>query len=359
MGVTNKWIKDNDMRYLLIALQLFGWGAILGIAFYMDSSNESPSQGLFRVILFLANLMLLMWVYMINYFYFIPRFLFERKRWEFFASNALLIIFMVTITHSSLYHAIMEVFRPEYNHMRYGGGVKLYTIMREMVNYSLMVGLVTAVRLVQRLQERERELQKVEKARIEAELANLRSQINPHFLLNTLNNIYSLTAIDVDKAQNAIMELSRLLQYVLYDNHSDRVMLTNEVAFLENYIELMRLRLNRRIRLSIDFKIDPLSTTQIAPLVFISLIENAFKHGISADKESFVEIVFEDRVEQGEVYILIRNSNHATTESDKSGHGVGLEQVQSRHKLLNPRRRLRRVELDEVIYSSELRIKTT
>ena len=93
------------------------------------------------------------------------------------------------------------------------------------------------------------------KSRTEAELKNLRNQLNPHFLLNTLNNIYALTAFDTEKAQQAIQELSKLLRYVLYDNQETFVPLTKEVEFIQNYIELMRIRVSSAVKINTNFQI--------------------------------------------------------------------------------------------------------
>lgn len=199
-----------------------------------------------------------------------------------------------------------------------------------------MIGFVTSLKLITRLQQSEKALKEAENARIKAELDNLRSQINPHFLLNTLNNIYALTAIDTDKAQKTIKELSLLLRYVLYDNLSERVLLVKEVEFLSNYIELMRIRLTNMVELKVTFDVAPDSSTEIAPLLFISLIENAFKHGVSGEKPSFIHIGIVDNRANGEVEISIKNSNNAKSESDKSGGGIGLDQVHRRLELQYP-----------------------
>ncbi len=110
------------------------------------------------------------------------------------------------------------------------------------------------------------------------------------FLLNTLNNIYALIAFDSDKAQQAVQELSKLLRYVLYDNQQTYVPLCKEVDFIRNYIELMRIRLSSNVKMTTQFDILPDSRTLIAPFIFISLIENAFKHGISPTETSFISI---------------------------------------------------------------------
>lgn len=340
----------------MITLQLIGWGVILGISLFWSRGADSEGFSSFGLTLFTIDIITLIVIYLLNYLLFIPNYLFRDNKARFFIANILLIAVLLLFDYYIETRGVLEALRPTGMPPRPRTG--LMFLLRNLINYVLMIGLVTAFRLAERLQQSEEALKEAESARVKAELANLRSQINPHFLLNTLNNIYSLTAIDVDKAQSAIKELSRLLQYVLYDNRSDRVLLTSEVEFLKNYIELMRLRLGSNTQLDIEFKIEPKSETQIAPLLIISLIENAFKHGIKAGERCFIELEFEDREQDDEIYLLIRNSNHATSQSDKSGHGVGLEQVRSRLKLLYAGMYEWNIEQSDEIYSSELIIKT-
>lgn len=158
-----------------------------------------------------------------------------------------------------------------------------------------MVGLSVAIRMSLRWSDTELARREAVKSRTEAELKNLRNQLNPHFLLNTLNNIYALTAFDTDKAQQAIQELSKLLRYVLYDNQENFVPLTKEVEFIRNYIELMRIRVSSQVKISTHFQIHPNSQSPVAPLLFISLIENAFKHGVSPTEPSFIDITLTEK----------------------------------------------------------------
>lgn len=116
-----------------------------------------------------------------------------------------------------------------------------------------------------------------ERNRTEAELKNLRNQLNPHFLLNTLNNIYALIAFDSDKAQQAVQELSKLLRYVLYDNQQTYVPLCKEVDFIRNYIELMRIRLSANVQMITKFDIQPDSQMLIAPLIFYLIDRECFQ----------------------------------------------------------------------------------
>lgn len=169
----------------------------------------------------------------------------------------------------------------------------------------------------------------------DAALRNLKTQTSPHFLLNTLNNIYSLTAFDTEKAQHAISELSKMLRYQLYESDAEKVLLRKEADFLNNYIELMRLRLDDKVKVTTSVNIMADESIVIAPHVLISLVENAFKHGVSAAEPSFIDISLDADLER--IHFVCTNSNfpqHA--ESDKTQGGIGLQQVEQRLNLVYP-----------------------
>ena len=155
-----------------------------------------------------------------------------------------------------------------------------------------------------------------------------------------------------------MQELSRLLRYVLYENQQKTVTLDKEMDFIRNYIELMRIRLAANVSVETCFDIRPDSRTEIAPLIFISLIENAFKHGISPTEPSFIRIHFSES--PGKICCNIQNSYHPKTQTDKSGSGIGLEQVQKRLDLSYPGRYSWKqgVSPDKKEYYSQLTIKT-
>ena len=201
----------------------------------------------------------------------------------------------------------------------------------------------------------DQKLKESEAARANAELYNLRSQINPHFLLNTLNNIYALTAIDQERAQDAIQQLSKMLRHMLYDNQESEVALSDEVQFLENYINLMKIRLSNNVDVTFVPQIGN-PNLKIAPLIFISLIENAFKHGISPTEPSFVHINMVAIC--NEITFSIENSNFPKSSQDRSGHGIGLNQVQRRLDLAYPKHYTwdKGVSLDGRIYTSTIHI---
>lgn len=175
-----------------------------------------------------------------------------------------------------------------------------------------------------------------------AELSWLKAQLNPHFLFNTLNNISSLTQIDPDKAQESIGQLSDLLRYALYDSEADKVSLAAEMDFMSNYIDLMALRCNELTTVEKEFKV-PQEHVEVAPLLFISLVENAFKHGVNARYPSYVKVkmYYQDK----KIWFSCSNSvfhNNKPIEvvgkSDHVGSGIGLENMKRRLELLYPGR---------------------
>ncbi len=340
-----------NSKYRMIILQLIGWSVILGTTLFW---SVNPSFKTFDLMMFSLHVVPLILIYILNYTLIIPKLMFRDRVPGFIVVNLLLVILLMFLSYRINIGAVFEDLIPDIERLRARRNNPIF-LARDLINYVTMIGLVSAVRLVERLRVNEEALRVAESARVKSELANLRSQINPHFLLNTLNNIYSLTVIDVEKAQKAIQELSRLLQYVLYDNTSDKVPLQKEINFIKNYVELMRIRLSSRVKLTVDFDVRDNTTTQIAPLIFISLIENAFKHGVSADEESFISIHFEDRISSGEIVMVITNSNNAKSgDSDKSGSGIGLEQVHRRLELQYPDNYKWDITNEKDIYKSEL-----
>ena len=177
-------------------------------------------------------------------------------------------------------------------------------------------------------------LHKVEDAMHEAEFFPLKSQFGPHFLLNTLNNIYSLTSFDVPKAQQAIQQLSRLLRYMLYEDPSKSVPLKKVIFFIEQYISLMRLRLNDQVEVSFTTDTGSDENREVIPVIFITIVENAFKHGIAAIGHSFIHINVTSNP-QGDIILHVENSNHPA-ERNSSSRGLGLQLVQRRLDLSYP-----------------------
>lgn len=193
----------------------------------------------------------------------------------------------------------------------------------------LMVGFNIAVKLFFKSFRDEEMLKELEHQRLQSELQYLKYQINPHFFMNTLNNIHALVDMDAGKAKRTIVELSKLMRYVLYEASNRTILLSREIQFLDNYIALMKLRYTGRVRIECCMP-DEVPEVQIPPLLFISFVENAFKHGVSYQEESFIRVFMS--VEDGRLAFRCSNSNHGR--SVEQHHGIGLENIRKRLRLL-------------------------
>lgn len=213
--------------------------------------------------------------------------------------------------------------------------INVLASLRDSVNFLFAIFVAYAIRSRQHIVSLKQKRQEAETAQRDAELRSLRNQISPHFLLNTLNNIYALTNIDTERAQDAIMQLSKMLRHMLYDNQTEMVTLQSEVDFIRAYVDLMRLRLAQNVKVETLFRVNADKHTIVAPLLFISLVENAFKHGVSATENCVIKIQLMEN-EDGSVICDITNSNNPKTSRDCSGHGVGLQLVQKRLDIMYP-----------------------
>jgi len=279
--------------------------------------------------------LLMMVVFYANYLWLTPRLFVAGKHSYFLLINLVLVVSLGIGLHYWMDFA-RQLYQPKHSYSHIPMALdELFFILRDIINLGIFAAVGTALVLGQRWQHNEEARREAEAARTDAELSNLRSQINPHFLLNTLNNIYALTAFDPTKAQEAIQELSKLLRHVLYDTQQPLVPLKDEMEFIDNYVKLMRIRLPQSVDVSCQFSIVN-SQLPVAPLLFISLVENAFKHGVSPTEPSFIHV----NIEADEQHIVcdIQNSNHPKTAGDHSGHGIGLQQVQRRLDLAYPNR---------------------
>ncbi|MDE6484336.1 MAG: sensor histidine kinase [Duncaniella sp.] len=203
-------------------------------------------------------------------------------------------------------------------------------LTRDAVMVILTIGLAVAMKLGEQwryLESRRRELIDTQRAE---ELANLKNQLNPHFLFNTLNSIYALIAIAPEKAQAAVHELSRMLRYMLYESHAT-VPLERELNFIRNYIELMKLRLNPALPLEVTLDAGDSADMPVAPLIFITLVENVFKHGDTSAPYKPVTISL--TASNGVVHCVTTNAV-APRSTEKADGGIGLVNLNRRLTLL-------------------------
>ena len=290
-------------------------------------------------------------LYGLNYYLLVPRFLQGRRPGWFYLANAVLIVGMnlyrfIPRPGFEFPKEVVEQFGASSMWAMYVGGV-LFALFGQVLIILLAVG----IRQIMRSNEVEFQLEEERRKTAEAELTWLKHQLNPHFLFNTLNNNSSPTQIDPDRAQESIGQLSDLLRYALYDSESEKVPLSSELEFMDNYIDLMALRCNDLT--TVEKRLEtPARPVEVAPLLFISLVENAFKHGVNARYPSFVHVIM--RYEDGVLVFICENSLFEKQGSDHIGSGIGLENMKRRLELLYPGRYRYRQKAEDGKYTVEV-----
>lgn len=343
----------SQRHFLELSIHIVSWLLIFGfpLVFMERGSGFNPAQFLRHSCVPLCYFI----IFYVNYLWLVPRYMFMDEMRKYILSDAVLILCLSILLHVFL-ESISTPPPPEFaRHIP----PRWIFYVRDMGMMIFVAGLGAAIRTSLRWRQAEERLIETERQKTEAELKNLKNQLNPHFLLNTLNNIYALIAFNSDKAQEAVQELSKLLRHVLYDNQQTFVPLEKELDFIRNYVALMRIRLPQQVEVSVNLEADSSGALRIAPLIFISLIENAFKHGISPTAGSFISISISGHAD-GMVRCEILNSNYPKSGQDKSGSGVGLEQVGKRLELIYPGHYewIKGVSENGQVYSSILTIQT-
>lgn len=343
--------KEANTRNYTWLLHIAIWVVLFGMPFFSPRPGH-PLHGGIDYTRFIPTYVSFIIIFYVNYLFLIKKYLYDKKFGIFLLWNAILIAVMSLLVHYT--HKLvfpMPVSNPGLEPLhRHGPGHgpgfgprpprpqremldSLSFISRNILVYAGIICVAVAVKMTDRWYKEENRRREIEKSATEAELAALKSQVNPHFLFNTLNNIYSLIQIDQDKAQEAVHDLSGLMRHVLYESDRPTVTLGSETAFINDYVKLMSMRCPPSVRLDISLTEDK-SERQIAPMLFLPLVENAFKHGISDSEDSFIKI---DLHEEGDyVSCLVENSNHPKDDKDRSGSGIGIKNLCRRLDMLYP-----------------------
>lgn len=293
-------------------------------------------------------------VYTINYCVLVPLVLFSSRKKYFYLINSALILFLIAIPviKSGFIPEVPQEVRDAFPNAKFLW-ISIGGVVLKIIFYAVMVAMPVGLKYVMRWNDEKHKMEEERRRNAEAELTWLKNQLNPHFLFNTLNNISSLTQIDADKAQESIGQFSELLRYALYESNVKKVKLTDETEFMKNYINLMSLRCNEMTLVETRFDSFDESLT-ISPLLFISLIENAFKHGISSHKDSFVKI--DMGLDGNDLVFSCENSIHERTSENRSGSGIGLENMLRRLDLLYPDAYTYRQYIEDRTYIAIVRI---
>jgi two-component system LytT family sensor kinase len=336
-------------KNIQILLHIAAWIVLLGLPFYNLNRWNVPNEFVWA---YYINVIIDGIIFYGNYLILIPWFFFGKRRAVYYLSTVVLTLLMFFMSHMAFSFVFnmesrnrpsdvntktrierREVSHPPRGRRFFGpfGPMHFYNFMFVALGITIFaIGLRSLERHSQ-IEKRQKEL---EKEKLNSELALLKNQISPHFFFNTLNNIYSLISINTEDSQKAILKLSKLMRYLLYETEQGQTKLSNDIDFMNNYIDLMRLRMSNKVNLHVDFPSECPGIT-IPPLLFIPFIENAFKHGISYRDKSFIDI----RMNVTEDLISFSCSNSILRPNDESGSqhtGIGLENVNKRLNLLFP-----------------------
>lgn len=338
--------SSTESGYLQPLIHIIVWGAFFVFPILLSPNDEPDWKSLLlRHILPLGFSVLLFYF---NYFYLIRKFLFESKIAWFLICNAVLIVILIISFDwfkNVLFYSEVKV-NP---HKPF----KSFFYFRIFISYLLPVGISVAIRSTQRFFETQIEQQNRTNELLKTELQYLHYQMQPHFLFNSLNTIYSLINSEPDRAQKALHQLSKLMRYVLYDASADRVSIQKEAEFLDNYILLMQERQGHLFNLNKSFHIER-PDLKLAPLLLIPLVENAFKHSVGA--KSKADLSIEINQQGNELILEVSNTSNPAAENDKSESGIGLENLKKRLEMLYPGKHQLLLGLENSVFKARLRI---
>lgn len=336
--MTNRTSSQHTVFRIVAHIIL--WLVVLVYPLFLQSENTNVLTLIPR---YLISTALLVALFYYNSLLLIPRYLAKRK----VILYVLLIvagIVVVTVINTANHY----IFNPAGHTHNW----KLKHQIYDLVFLSLIVwGISTVSRITSEWFSNELMRKEAEKKQVSAELAFLKSQINPHFLFNSLNNIYALCHRSNDtEAAEAIAKLSGLMRYMLFGSATSTVNLKDEIEYLRNYLDLQKMRINKDIEVTFVIK-GEVENFEIAPLLLIPFVENAFKYGLSYVSNSFVHI--ECYVNKTELKFCVRNTVHERGKSELSS-GIGLENVRRRLALLYPGKHNLKINDSDGIFDVEL-----
>ena len=269
-------------------------------------------------------------IFYLNYFIIVDCFFLKKKKVQFYFINLLLIAIFFFLIKLFLN---FNIFNPTNNGLRMRevrtGSMSSFQLIFPMI---LSIGMCAGLKINTQWVKNKITLQDVKQHQLATEIKYLRSQIQPHFLFNSLNNVYSLIDSSPDLAKTSIHDLSKMMRYLLHESTVLKVPLAKEIEFIERYINLMQLRTTSNFTLNRNFPIinQPI---QVAPLLFISFIENAFKHGIDPYQPSYISISMTTK--GNEILYSVINSSFPQKEKNTDS-GIGLKNLKNRLKILYP-----------------------
>ena len=322
MKFSSKQMIGENLLYLMV------WMVIILVPVLNSKMLEEVHVSLENILIAWLKIAPYLLIFIIHNSLIAPRLLLRKHRYVWY-----LVVNLLTITAVFSLVAIYEKYAPYDTEPYILNGKASFTDLAIYWNILLgffMTGLNMGIKLLYRSLRDEQQMEELKRQNLQAEMDYLRYQINPHFFMNTLNNIHALIDIDTEYAKSAVIELSKMMRYVLYESGSETISLKKDIQFIENYIELMRIRYDSSIDIRFDYPDSITNKVAIPPLLLIVFVENAFKHGVSYNHASFIQIRIGYRDDA--VTAVISNSRHEKSRPGTTG--IGLENVKKRRALI-------------------------
>ncbi|MFD3000710.1 sensor histidine kinase [Pontibacter toksunensis] len=291
-----------------------------------------------------------------NMYYLMPRYLLQKRYLEFFVY---LLLLMGMIGALMQFVLIPFLIHPLFCPTTFAeDNLTFYRFTRNIVNINYVVAITAVIALLKNWYSHQQAAQNLAKDKLEAELKFLKVQIHPHFLFNTLNSLYSLTLKKSDNAPEVVLKLSGLMDYMLYDANAAMVPLQKELDYIQNYVALERIRYGERVDVSFT-QSGSVAGKQIAPMILLPFVENAFKHGVSTEtKNAWVRI--DVKVSDEQLVLLVENckcGDRASRSTRDMASGIGLKNLQRRLELLYEGQHNLEIEDEPDSYAAKLEIR--
>ena len=325
-----------DNRKIEALLYVVVWALVFSVPYFGERSSghinwREVTKNWMPIVGYLV-------IFLVNVYVLVPRLLLKKRYWSYFALVALSIsvVIALNIFNAPPQGAFETNFPPTENIVAerpsFSGKPPFMAFADNLIICILIIGAGTTFKLMSKWLSEEKLRKDIEKEHLKTNLALLRHQVSPHFFMNTLNNIHSLIEMDTEKAQDAIVRLSTLMRYLLYDAAQNTIELKKEIEFIRSFISLMQLRHSDEVVVTTIVP-EQIPDVKIPPMLFISLLENAFKHGVSYPSKSYIHL--ELRFDKTALTCIIKNSKHKIAANSQGEYsGIGLDNIKESLKLL-------------------------
>jgi two-component system, LytTR family, sensor kinase len=328
---------------VIVNLQIIFWIAFVFISTYSSSQTTSLANSITRTLLVLPLQLVLFYT---CYLYLVPQY-FEKKKYLQFSGLLVLLIGVTTVLRLLLKNFVFDWIDFHIISLSF-----IEQLMVLIISQILVVLISSLLAVAKKKYEFEKRYQETQNQFLESELNYLKSQVSPHFLLNTLNNIYSFALTNSPETPNAVLKLSEMLKYFLYESSRKKIMVGRELEIIQSYIELFQLRFQDDLDISVNFCIKN-EQKEIEPLLLMSLVENTFKHsGIGTLEKAFIRIKAEEK--DNHLIFSTHNSKMEVNETINQYGGIGLQNISKRLLLNYPGRHELNVMQDDASFSVTL-----